>query len=148
MGKLTPTQRAEIDQIVRSAEYQRGDITTAELARRFGMSWDKMKGALRRAKMKVDAGAPASVTIQQAVDAPQEQKIDDAINYEERDEIKIPTHNADEPELKLVEEPKEQTVLDPNKFYCGVCHRLGRLQEVERSMVTCPGCGGVLKWAN
>ena len=156
--KLTKQQEADLDRDIESDAFRNGELTTAEIGRRYGLSWKHaarniLKSKARIERRKQGANPPTEAELN---------KISEEIlredNTIERDEITRPVQDQ-KPQISLIDPPAtpktpdailpaDPNVLDGNKWYCATCIRAGRQTIIEQNAATCPVCGVVLLWRN
>lgn len=139
MAHLKAEQRRQLRDDIASKDYAEGKVTTAELARKYGMTWKHMASAIRREKQNM---------LDEQLDSNFETAAKSAPVEAEQTSLNIPEDDDAEVEPLITPPKPDPSVLDPNKFYCAPCHRGGRLVEITREMTVCPSCGGALLWAN
>lgn len=159
MGKLTPKQKKELEDVVKSKDFQEGKITTTEISQKFGLSWKRAKDAVNATKQRIEYARQKEANEEipmETITAEQLQETELANETpreaEERDEFRYEQSLKEKkPVISLIEtpttEPPKARILDGNKFYCGTCLKNNREIVLSETMTSCPGCGGVLLWA-
>lgn len=168
MGHLTPKQKKELEEDIKSKEFQEGYISTQSIATKYGLSWKRAKDAINATKQRIEYARQKeakdkeeeipmeTITAEQLREKELENQtpLEAQREAEERDEFRIQSLNEKKPAISLIETPKEETkipqsrILDGSKFYCGNCLRNNREIVITTDMKSCPVCGGVLKWEN